>query len=147
MKKKYILAFIVFFFCLGCQSRSGSDRINPEDAHFGTSDASELFFINVRQIYYNREDQTTTQLRIYRLKSWSLSDTLASFRLAIVNNWRYDEAYILIELNALLAPSEVLEIVWQSPTRKQEGKYLFPLPKVNKEAHYKLASQLYQSIR
>lgn len=136
---------IIFGLLSACESQHDKSQDNKE-ADFSTSDASELFFNNVRAIYYDLESQENTKLRIYRIKTRAKDEDHPIVNLALVNNWRYDEAYLLIELGGLIKQKKEVEIQWQSPNSDKAGTYVFNV-KGNKSAHLKFAGELYESIR
>ncbi|GAB4395494.1 MAG: hypothetical protein OHK0053_03840 [Microscillaceae bacterium] len=123
-----------------------TQKLDKEAPRFATTDASELFFKNVRQIYYDLEVQPATQLHIYRFKNrnQSLRDQ-PIINLALVHNWRYDEAYILIEPNEFFENSRNLEVNWQKENEPtQKGRLSFQAG--NKTTHFKFAVELYEAI-
>ncbi|NJL15070.1 MAG: hypothetical protein HC913_20090 [Microscillaceae bacterium] len=103
-------------------------------------------FKNVRQIYYDLEVQPATQLHIYRFKNREqVAQNQPIINLALVHNWRYDEAYILIEPNGFFENSRNLEINWQNGSNpSQKGRLSFQAG--NKATHFKFAVELYEAI-
>ncbi|WKN45107.1 hypothetical protein [Tunicatimonas pelagia] len=136
----YILLVIGLIACNPDKKR----KVNDAEAKFTTSDASELFFKNVRQGYYDKETMEEAKLDIYRIKERSQAEEQPVLNLAIVINWRYDEAYVLTEPNTYLQQQDTLKIYWQDSVQ-QTGIYEY-LPG-NKERHYQFASQVYNSIQ
>lgn len=120
-------------------------RVDETRAKFTTSDASELFFKNVRQIRYDHQEIPESKLNIFRIDERSLAEDYPVLNLAIAINWRYDEAYLLTEPNAYLRELDTIRVHWQDSVGQQEGTYLWTGG--NKEAHFTFASQLYQSIQ
>ena len=120
-------------------------RIDETKAKFTTSDASEIFFKNVRQIRYDLQEIPDSKLNIFRIDERSLAEDYPLINLAIAVNWRYDEAYLLTEPNAYLQSLDTLRINWQDTVNQQEGTYLWTGG--NKEAHFTFASQLYRSLQ
>ena len=119
-------------------------RVNDAEAKFTTSDASELFFKNVRQGYYDKETMKDAKLDIYRIKERSQSAEQPVLNLAIVINWRYDEAYVLTEPNEYLQAQDTLKVYWQD-TLNQQGVYRYTPG--NKQHHFQFASQIYNSLQ
>jgi len=120
-------------------------KVNDTEAKFTTSDASELFFKNVRQGYYDKETMDAAKLNIYRIKERNQTEDQPVMNLAIVINWRYDEAYVLTEPNAYLQQLDSLTIFWQDTVQQQQGNYEYRPG--NKESHYQLASKIYNSLQ
>ncbi len=120
-------------------------KVNSAEAKFTTSDASELFFKNVRQGYYDKETMDAAKLNIYRIKERNQDGNQPIINLAIVINWRYDEAYVLTEPNAYLQQQDTLTIFWQDTVQQKQGIYEY-LPG-SKEMHYQFASHIYNSLQ
>ena len=72
-------------------------EVDQTTISFDTNDASKLFFKNIRQSYYDQQIMEEAKLEIYRLKKRNQSSDQPVINLAIVNNWRYDQAYLLLE--------------------------------------------------
>jgi len=143
---KYSYYFIVLLGLCGmyaCDS-SASKNVNEEEAQYTTSDASELFFKNVRSIYYDKTVMDEAKLDVYKIKERLQAVDYPLLNLSIVVNWRYDEAYVLTEPNDLLRQMDTIRIVWQDTTNNQSGQYEFV--QGNKDAHFKFATQLYRSL-
>lgn len=143
--RHYLFIMTVFF--LACCEQTASEHQKTEEPKdiFATSDASEMFFNNVRQIYYDLERQDQTKLRIYRYKTRSQAQDKPVINLALVSNWRYDEAYLLIEPNTYLEGQNPLQITWKSKDGKESGQYNFTFG--SKEKHLTFAKALYESIQ
>ena len=121
-------------------------RVDAEKTRFTTSDASELFFKNVRQVFYDKTDLPESKLDMYRIGDRSEAEDYPVLNLVIVINWRYDEAYLLTEPNAFLQTMDTLRIAWQDTVQHQSGTYTLT-PPANKDAHFKFASEIYRSIQ
>ena len=121
-------------------------RIDETRAKFTTSDASELFFKNVRQIRYDQQEMSEAKLKVFRLGNRSLAEDYPVINLAIAINWRYDEAYLLTEPNAYLQELDSLRVTWQDTVSGQEGVYRWATTG-SKEDQFAFASQLYRSIQ
>ncbi|MEM6845652.1 MAG: hypothetical protein AAF944_17715 [Bacteroidota bacterium] len=134
------LSLLIFLACNPDKRR----KVDENQAKFTTSDASELFFKNVRQSYYDKETMDAAKLDIYRIKERSQAKEQPVLNLAIVINWRYDEAYVLTEPNTYLQQQDTLRIYWQDSVQ-QTGVYEY-VPG-NKEKHYQFASQIYNSLQ
>ncbi|MGB3848509.1 MAG: hypothetical protein WA958_00965 [Tunicatimonas sp.] len=120
-------------------------QVDDRKAKFTTSDPSELFFKNVRQIYYDQEEMAAAKLNIFRLGDRSEAEDYPVINLAIASNWRYDEAYLLVEPNAYFEELDSIRVTWKNAETQQEGRYRWA--RGSKEAQFKFASQLYRSIQ
>jgi hypothetical protein len=105
---KNIIYLLIFLISVSCNADK-TKKIDAEKSKFSTSDASELFFKNVRQRYYDREEMAASKLNIYRIQERNQRVDYPHLQLAIVINWRYDEAYILLEPNEL-SPQDFISI-------------------------------------
>ena len=130
-------------FVLACNPDKGK-LVDQTTISFKTNDASKLFFKNVRQSYYDFEEMEAAKLEIFRFKKRVTEETRPIVNLAIVNNWRYDEAYLLLEPNALVGLSQI-NIKWSNPESGESGEILYE--KGNKEAIVQFADQVYAQIQ
>ena len=111
---------------------------------FKTNDATKLFFKNVRQTYYDLEEMEAAKLDIYRLKKRTEEAARPLINLAIVNNWRYDEAYLLLEPNDQLSLAN-LNLQWKNVESGETGEIKFK--NGNKETIVEFADQVYLQIQ
>ncbi|OEK07116.1 hypothetical protein [Roseivirga misakiensis] len=118
--------------------------VDQASVTFATDDASELFFKNVRQLYYNTEVMEEAKLNIFRLKKRDLSNDRPIINLAIVNNWRFDEAYLLLEPNDLIGQADTITIKW-SNADGNNGEVLYEKGNKNKQAEF--ADSIYAHIQ
>lgn len=84
------------------------------------------------------------RLEVYRLKKRVRTTERPVINLAIVNNWRFDEAYLLLEPNELLVLDQ-LSINWLSETTGERGKVSFE--NGNKNSIVRFADQVYALIQ
>lgn len=61
---------------------------------FQTTDQSEIFFQNVRAIYYHRRIIPEAKVHIYTLKSTPKD---INFTLSLIHNWKSDQAYLMFD--------------------------------------------------
>lgn len=140
MIHKINILIIVFFFSCNADYQK---KIEVEKSKFSTSDASEIFFKNVRQGYYDRDEMREAKLNVYRIQERNINSEYPNLFLAIVINWRYDEAYILLEPNDFVPENEI-KIKWMSQDSLQQGDYVFHYD--DKASHFTFASQIYSSL-
>lgn len=89
---RWIYYLTAALFLSACNPNKNT-RVNPESLTFQTTDSSKLFFKNVRSNYYDLEELSEAQLEVYRFKKRLKQEDVPVIQLALVNNWRYDEAY------------------------------------------------------
>lgn len=136
--------FVLSFFIAACEGGKRRE-MNEEEAKYTTSDASEIFFRNVRSIYYEKTAMDEAKLDVYRLKKRPQADDYPLLNLSIVVNWRHDEAYVLTEPNAYLQQMDTIRIIWRDSLQNDSGEFQFAGG--NKDNHFRLATQLYRSIQ
>ena len=144
MNHIYGIALLLTLCSLSACNSSGGKDIREDEAKYTTSDASELFFKNVRSIYYDKTVMDEAKLDVYKIKERLDTDEYPLLNLSIVVNWRYDEAYVLTEPNTYLQKMDTIRIAWQDTIRNEQGTYQFT--QGNKDAHFRFATQLYRSL-
>ncbi|MDF9801126.1 hypothetical protein OKW21_006389 [Catalinimonas alkaloidigena] len=144
---RHFLNLYTLMLCFIIMACNGSKykEVDEKSAKFTTSDASELFFKNVRSIQYDKAVMGDTKLDVYRFKEQVEAEDRPILNLSIVVNWRYDEAYVLTEPNAFLQSLDTIKIMWQDTVAQENGTYQFS--NGNKAEHFQLAVQLYRSIQ
>ncbi len=139
----------IMFFSLACLlfacNPDKSRKVAANQAKFTTSDASELFFKNVRQLYYDKNTLEAAKLDIYRSTDRDTNSTDTVLNLAIVINWRYDEAYLLVEPSEPLQALDTIKILWKDTADQQQGYYLYAGG--SKEDQFNFAATLYEGIQ
>lgn len=141
---RYFLLFILLPLLMACnQSQSGKIDANRPD--FSTTHDTQMFFANVRQLYYDRENAAGGKLEVFRFKKRVKNSLKPLLNLAIANNKRYDEAYLLIEPNAAFPQSKQVEVFWENADKTLKGSYTYE--RGNKEAQFTFATQLYNSLK
>jgi hypothetical protein len=138
-KYSYILGLILLIAC-------GKVKQNlPENAqiNFKTRSDTELYFKNVRQLDYDWEDQKNTKLNLYRFAKRIKTNKKLLLNLVIVHNWRYNEAYLLVETNNFFPKNQPFKIFWRDKSGKL-GEIIFK--NGDKTSHFEFAYAIYQGI-
>lgn len=141
---KNILLLFTLFWVTACGYKVKQKEVDVENSKFSTSQASVLFFNNVRQIFYDKQQIAPAKMNIYRFSDRSKAEDHPVLNLAIANNWLHDEAYILVEPNSFFNDPAQIEIVWTDTLTQEQGKYTFTFG--NKNNHFRFAGQLHHSI-
>lgn len=144
MKVTYTVFLLLLLVMSGCES-DGRKRANRESLRFRTTDDAELFFKNLRQTEYDYQDLGAAKLNIYRHKKRNQAADYPHFVLALVHNWRYDEAYLVLEANELLGDVRPLVVAWTDSLQGQGGKYV--LESNNKMEQLRFINQLYEGLQ
>lgn len=69
--------------------------VQLSEMRFTTTDASELFFNNVRKSAYKEEQNKEAGINVYRSKELENSSIL--LEPVLILNWRHDQAFIILE--------------------------------------------------
>lgn len=107
-------SLLLFFALLPLLASCNPDKqksVSGTEISFATRDDTELFFKNVRQIFYEREVMDAAKLEIYRMKGRSLSADYPLLDVAIVINWREDEAYLNLQPQEFLQNEDPLHLL------------------------------------
>ncbi len=110
---------------------------------YRTTDASELFFKNVRAIYYDKEEMTSAKLEVFRIKHFNDTDSSSPIKLAIVMNWIKDEAYVLVESKGIIAEDKAILLCWKNQ-KGDMSKQKFDLK--NKDDYFLYTGFVYDLI-
>lgn len=106
MASRYFLVFFylsiaaILFSCNADQQK----KVDIENFDFSTTDASELYFKNIRESYYHIEEKEG--IRIYRLKDYDDIDS-SLLRPIIVFHWRVDKAFLMLEFGNDINPENI----------------------------------------
>lgn len=141
MWQRVLLLLLTLLGLFACNP-SKNKGIDSADLSFQTDESSKLFFKNVRQLYYDKEMLEAAKLEVFRLKKREQSDKMPVINLSIVNNWRYDEAYVLLEPNAAAGDVTQLRVRWESS--EDSGEINFE--RGNKVKHLEFAWSIYAHI-
>lgn len=138
-----IIYFIPFLILLMSCNVPDKKKIDINTPKFSTSDASELFFRNVRQIYYDKEELPGPKLVVYRFQERNSNVDYPHMNPTIIINWRHDESYVIIEPNDILGNDPIV-IKWVSAVNGSSGTYSFLFG--DKSSHFTFACQIYLSL-
>lgn len=139
-----LLSCILFSAILLACNPDKNKRAKPDQIKFTTTDDAELFFKNVRRQAYDEQEMPAAKLQVYRHEDRREQDDLPFLTPALVVNWRFDEAYLLLEPNEKIPNDKPLVIEWKDTLQNTSGRYRFEFG--NKEEHLRFAGDLYGSI-
>lgn len=132
---------LMLVFCFAC--KIDRDRnIDRSKFTFKTGDDTELFFKNVRQIYYDHTVMPGNR-EVFRYPERCTEDESPCIAAAIVGNFDNNEAYILIETLGL--PDETHAIVVNATDSLQQV-YNIVLQQRGRDLMLEFASQVYEAI-
>ena len=141
---KYAFSVVMTLLVVTACNPDKKTKVDQTTISFETNDASKLFFKNLRQTYYDKEEMVAAKMDVYRLAKRDIENDHPVINLAIVNNWRFDEAYLILEPNDLLNPGE-LSMNWKNEESGKSGVIRFE--NGNKETIVKFADQIYDQIQ
>lgn len=123
------------------------DRDKPVDRDkftFVMPDDAELFFRNVRQIYYNRSSPDG-KWQAYRFKDFYEGNDRPLIMPVIVINWLQDEAYLLVDSNDFLGEEDFLSVVINDTLQHKADT--ITLSQRGRENMLEFASRIYEGIQ
>lgn len=123
------------------------DRDKPVDQDkftFVMPDDAELFFRNVRQIYYNRSSPDG-KWQAYRFKDFYEGNERPLIMPVIVINWLQDEAYLLVDSNEFLGEEDFLSVVINDTLQHKTDTIM--LSQRGRENMLEFASRVYEGIQ
>jgi len=118
-------------------------KVDRAKFQFEIGDDSELFFRNVRQIYYDRSSPDGTW-QAYRFGDRYTGNDRPVIQPVIVINWLKDEAYLLIETNEALGQEEFLEVIISDSTSSRTDTLI--LKERGRERMLEFGSKLYEAV-
>lgn len=137
------LLFLVFLLQVGCKI-DREKEVDRTKFQFKIGADANLFFRNVRQIYYDRSSPDGTW-QAYRFSNRYTGNNRPVIEPVIVINWLKDEAYLLIDVNDLLSEEDMITItISDSRTHKTDTLYL---NQRGRERMLEFGSKLYEAIQ
>ncbi len=107
MKQQFLFLLIVIS-VLGCNPDTVRE-VDIDSIGVSTTDASELYFKNMRRSEYDVEERKEQGLDIYTPENRE-DVKYPMIELSIVHNWRNDNAFIMIQPNVYLTPGSQIKI-------------------------------------
>ncbi len=146
LKHKY-LAFLPVLSCLIAACTLDKDKkVDKDNPRHGTTDSSVMFFKNMRQYYYEKDENRETGIVQYRYKEQpALNSAEPGLAAAIVYNWRSGQAYILVETSVFFEDEAPIVVEWESQTKGENGQFVFE--RGNSHEHFVFAAELYTALQ
>ena len=140
MRPAAILIFVLILLN-GC-TNTPQQQSNSTTSSFRTTAPSQLYFKNMRSIYYNVEEQEKSRIEIYQLKQFTKDTDRPIVYPIIANNWLNDEAYLMLKTNDFVhgfsQPLQV-EIMEQDKT--------ITLASPTAQEQYVMAIDIYEALK
>ena len=143
MLKSFLQGLILIIpLLIGCKI-DRDKKVDRAKFQFEMGDDSELFYRNVRQIYYDRSSPDGTW-QAYRFGGRYAGNDRPVIQPVIVINWLKDEAYLLIETNEVLSQEEFLEVIISDSTSSKTDTLI--LKERGRERMLEFGSKLYEAV-
>jgi hypothetical protein len=104
-----ILPFLLVSLLSSCKI-DRDKKVSREKFQFKIGADANLFFRNVRQVYYDRESPDG-KWQAYRFSDRNSNNDQPSLNAVIVIHWMKDQAYLLIEPNQILVEEDLISVV------------------------------------
>jgi len=135
------MRIFIFALILLASCKIDSDRaVDRENFTFKTGDDTELFFKNVRQSYYDLEENKAAKFNVFRFEERSIDESKPILNLAIVINYLKDEAYLLIEPNKALTNEDAIIVIDETSNES------IVLQNFNHASMLEFASKIYEGL-
>lgn len=144
MLKPFLIGlFLIIISLPGCKI-DRDKKVSRSKFQFEIGDDSELFFRNVRQIYYDRSSPDGTW-QAYRFDDRYFGNDRPVILPVIVINWLQDEAYLLIDTNQLLSEEDDLRVMISDTSTSKIDTLI--LNQRGRERMLEFGSRLYEAIQ
>ena len=136
------IAFLLVLVITGCKI-DDDKTINRDKLSFKIGTDTQLFFKNVRQSYYDFEENKAAKVNVFRFSERSVNPEEVVLNLAIVINYLQDEAYLLIEPSEA-AGNEHIQLKAQDPNTGDIKEV--SLNEMNREAMLNFCTDIYELL-
>ncbi len=138
---------LIPLYCLLFIQACGIDKdkkVDREKFTFKTGSDTQLFFKNVRQSYYDLEENKAAKFNVFRFKKRVKESNLPILNFAIVVNYLKDEAYLLLEPSKTVGE---LPVVIQSVNDSTGVSGQIILESQNPKSTLDFAADLYDAMQ
>lgn len=135
---KFFVGSIILLVAFVLLSAPDVKRVKRALADFHVNASDRLYFKNLRQYYYRSSTTKGEQFEVFTLKQAD-TDLQSPLRFKILNNWRMDEAYIMLTDTADVTLGKVI----------LDGTVMEPwdLQNLDGEGHMQLAMDLFEHLQ
>ena len=142
--KPFLIGLLLIIASLAGCKIDRDKKVDRLKFQFEVGDDSELFFRNVRQIYYDRSSPDGTW-QAYRFGDRYQGNDRPMILPVIVINWLQDEAYLLIDTNELLSEEDDLQVIISDTSTLKKDTLI--LNQRGRERMLEFGSRLYEAIQ
>ncbi|MEQ8243287.1 hypothetical protein [Fulvivirga sp.] len=136
------IAFLLLLTISACKI-DDDKTIDRADLTFKIGTDTQLFFKNVRQSYYDLEENMAAKFNVFRFSDRNVNPEALVLNLAIVVNYLQDEAYLLVEPCEAIG-SENIELRAQHPNNDDVKE--INLNEMNREAMLNFCTDTYELL-
>jgi hypothetical protein len=136
------IIFLSLLIISGCKIDTDK-TIDRDKLSFKIGTDTQLFFKNVRQSYYDLEENQAAKFNVFRFSERNVNPEEAVLNLAIVINYLQDEAYLLIEPSKIIADEEIM-LNAENPLADES--ITLRLEEVNREGMLNFCTSVYELI-
>lgn len=129
---------------ISCQI-DGNRQVDRDRFTFNTGDDTEIFFKNVRQSYYDLEENKAAQINVFRFSDRLITEDQPVINLAIVHQYVNDKAFILVERNEWF--DDQTGPLQLESTLKNGTITEIDLETMNKDAMLEFATRVYEDLQ
>lgn len=133
-----VITVVLMAIMMGSCKIDQDRKADPEKFTFEVRDDADLFFRNVRQIYYDRSSPDG-KWQAYRFSDQYTGQDRPMITPVIVIQWLKDEAYLLVESNPVLENEDALIVTIEADT--------ISLRERGRERMLQFASQIYDGLQ
>jgi hypothetical protein len=137
------LLFLLSLLVLACQSNK-TETISVEDIDFMTNDATEIFFKNVRQSSYDKQEIAVAGMDVFRMTDRNMQADYPLVHFAIAYNWRNDQAFLMVEPNEYVTTPDEFEIICVNPALQDTAIISYTMGNMQDQVTF--AHHLFQAI-
>jgi hypothetical protein len=143
MVKRGFAGLLILMMSLTCCKIDQDKKADPSKFQFTVREDADLFFRNVRQVYYDRSSPDGTW-QAYRFSNRYTGNEKPMLTPVIVIHWLKDEAYLLIENNQPLDDEEFISVLIQNSETKMDT---IELKERGKERMLNFGAKIYEAIQ
>ncbi len=115
---RYLLLLSISFFWIACHPDKNR-LVSLDEISFRSTDASELYFKNMRRSYYETEERQEAAIELYTLSDYSEIQT-PLMKPVIAYNWRNDFVSIMLSIPDDLDNDPTIALIFEEAGEQQK---------------------------
>ncbi|WP_157971925.1 hypothetical protein [Pleomorphovibrio marinus] len=137
--KIFGIASFSFVFLLSFFNERRADNTGDRD-EFSITDASRIYFQNVRSAYYDMENRRDAKMNLYRFGKRVEDSTQNVLNVTLIVNAPKDAAYLYLEPMGILQKENPLKVKWQVEGGKTGDSQFY---QGDRYSHYHFVKEVY----